>query len=67
MKKEALLSCGWHDKKTSDFFRAFWYNQFLVIWGLHPRTNSRQVSWLKDRRPSSPSQSKSSSGWCKAP
>ena len=33
MKEEALLSCGWHDKKTSDFFRAFWYNQFLVIWG----------------------------------
>ena len=29
------------------------YNQFLVIWGVCPRT--RQVSWLKDQRPPPPS------------
>ena len=64
MKKEALLSCGWHDKKTSDFFRAFWYNQFLVIWGLRPRTNSGQVSWLKAQHPPPPSRNIRSSDRC---
>ena len=41
-------------------FRAFWYNQFLVIWSFRSRTNSRQVSWLKDLRPPPPSQSNAS-------
>ncbi len=43
-KKRPFCPADGMTKKTLCCFRAFWYNQFLVIWGLHPRTNSRQVS-----------------------
>ena len=54
--KGAFLLAGWQSKKTLfSFFRLFGYNQFLVIWGLRPRTNSGQVSWLKALRLPPPS------------
>jgi len=43
--KGAFLLAGRQSKKALfSFFRLFGYNQFLVIWGLRPRTNSGQVS-----------------------
>ena len=47
-------------QKDPCYFWAFRYNQFLVIWSICSRTNSRQVSWLKDLRPPPPSQSNAS-------
>ena len=58
------MSCGWHDKKTSDFFRAFWYNQFLVV-----RSGAllyqQQAGFLTERSPPSiPFPEQCSSGRC---
>ena len=63
--KGAFLLAGWQSKKALfSFFRLFGYNQFLVIWGLRPRTNSGQVSWLKAQHPPPPSRNMRSSDRC---
>ena len=63
--KGAFLLAGWQSKKALfSFFRLFGYNQFLVIWGLRPRTNSGQVSWLKAQHPPPPSRNIRSSDRC---
>ena len=60
--KGAFLLAGWQSKKALfSFCRLFGYNQFLVIWGLRPRTNSGQVSWLKAQHPPPPSRNMGSS------
>ena len=43
-QKKVFLLAGRQNKKTLCDVRVFWYNQFLVIWGMGPRTNSGQVS-----------------------
>ena len=63
--KGAFLLAGRQSKKALfSFFRLFGYNQFLVIWGLRPRTNSGQVSWLKAQHPPPPSRNMRSSDRC---
>ena len=50
MKEEALLSCGWHDKKTSDFFQGFLVQPIPRDLGFAP-PYQQQAGFLTERSP----------------